>query len=77
MSHENFPYQFKETLGRGVVVTLFIDQVLFAHLVHTEVHMGHKPAHTLTDISLYIVQCKSVTVTQKATVQSKKLQAYW
>ena len=45
-------YQFKETLGSGVIVASLIEQVLLAHLIHTQVHMGHELAHTLTNISL-------------------------
>ena len=38
-------YQFQETLGSGVVVTLLIGQVQSTRGIHTCVHMGHKLAH--------------------------------
>ena len=45
-------YQFKETLGCGIVVSPLIGQILLAHLVHGPVYEGHELADRLSNLRL-------------------------
>ena len=49
-------YEFQEALWCGIVVSPLIGQILFAHLIHTLVHISHESTDGLTEVFLQEVK---------------------